>query len=91
MLILLAVLFVVAVRARATGEAVGSASAKAWKEVLATREVWSIGVAYFCLNLTRYTLLFWLPLYLVERLNYTIAEAGYRSASYEISDLWGFL
>ena len=38
-----------------------------------------IAGAYFCLKLTRYAFLFWLPVYLTERLGLSAADAGYSS------------
>jgi OPA family sugar phosphate sensor protein UhpC-like MFS transporter len=55
-----------------------------WKEVLASPALWGIAVAYFCLKLTRYTFLYWLPLYMVQRLSYGAGEAGYASSVYEL-------
>lgn len=60
----------------------------AWREVLSSPALWSIAACYFCLKLMRYTFLFWLPLYMVERLGYSAADAGYMSSAYE---LVGFL
>jgi len=66
----------------------GESSIAVWREVLASPTLRSIAVCYFCLKLMRYTFLFWLPLYMVERLGYTTADAGYLSSAYE---LLGFL
>jgi sugar phosphate permease len=55
-----------------------------WQEVLASRALWSIAIAYFCLKLMRYTFLYWLPLYMVQRLAYAAADAGYASSVYEL-------
>jgi len=46
---------------------------------------------YFFVKLTRYALLFWLPLYLVERLGYSNAQAGYMSSVYELAGFAGVL
>ena len=61
----------------------GSA-ASAWREVFRSRTLPSIASAYFCLKLMRYAFLFWLPLYMVEKLKYDNGEAGYASAAYEL-------
>lgn len=58
------------------------------RELLTHRAVWVIGVMYFFLELTRYSFLFWLPLYMTERLRYSPGDAGYTSSLYE---LVGFL
>jgi sugar phosphate permease len=56
----------------------------AWREVLSCPSLRSIVICYFCLKLMRYTFLFWLPLYLVERLHYSASRAGYLSSAYEL-------
>lgn len=45
--------------------------------------------AYFCLKMTRYAFLFWLPVYLTERLGFTPAEAGYSSSVFELGGFAG--
>jgi sugar phosphate permease len=42
-----------------------------------------IAVMYFFVKMIRYTMLFWLPLYMTEQLGLARAEAGYTSALYE--------
>lgn len=59
-------------------------SSAAWRQVLAIPEIRSIAACYFCLKLMRYTFLFWLPLYMVERLSYRAGDAGYMSSVYEL-------
>jgi sugar phosphate permease len=73
---------------RPTRQQQRAASEWAWSEVLASPALRSIALCYFCLKLMRYTFLFWLPLYMVEKLHYGDAEAGYTSSIYE---LVGFL
>jgi sugar phosphate permease len=51
--------------------------------------VWNLGAAYFCLKLIRYSLLFWLPLYLHEALGYSEGDAGYLSLSFEAGGVAG--
>ena len=63
-------------------------AAGAWRAILTSPALLSIALCYFCLKLMRYSFLFWLPLYMVERLRYSQAEAGYSSSVYE---LVGFL
>ena len=60
----------------------------AWR-TLATPLVWNLGAAYFCLKLIRYSLLFWLPLYLHEQLGYAVGSAGYLSISFEAGGVVG--
>jgi nitrate/nitrite transporter NarK len=51
--------------------------------VLKNPVVWIISTMYFFTKMGRYALLFWLPLYMVEHLGYSLAEAGYTSILYE--------
>ncbi|MFN9456492.1 MAG: MFS transporter [Acidobacteriota bacterium] len=48
-----------------------------------------IAGAYFCLKMTRYAFLFWLPVYLTERLGFSPAEAGYSSSVFELGGFAG--
>ena len=50
---------------------------------------WSLGLAYFCLKLIRYSLLFWLPFYLERSLGYARGDAGYQSLSFEVGGTGG--
>jgi len=58
---------------------------------LASPRAWNLGLAYFCLKLIRYSLLFWLPLYLHRALGYKEASAGYQSLSFELGGAAGAL
>jgi OPA family sugar phosphate sensor protein UhpC-like MFS transporter len=53
--------------------------------------VWILGAAYFCLKLIRYSILFWLPYFLHQRLGYSAARAGYLSTSFELGGVAGAL
>jgi sugar phosphate permease len=57
--------------------------------VLAMPLVWNLGAAYFFLKLIRYSLLFWLPFYLVRQLHYAEGSAGYMSISFEVGGVLG--
>jgi len=57
-------------------------------EVLGHSAVWITGAMYFLLKLTRYAILFWTPLYLVEHLGMDKVAAAKTSSWYE---LIGFL
>jgi sugar phosphate permease len=46
---------------------------------------------YFCIKLTRYAFLFWLPLFMTEQLNYAKPEAGYASSIFEVVGVLGAL
>lgn len=58
-------------------------------------DVWKIpmvfetAVAMFCLKLVRYCLYMWLPLYLLDFLHYTKAEAGWLSTVFEVGGVFG--
>jgi sugar phosphate permease len=51
--------------------------------VLRNPVIWLISLMYFFTKMGRYAIFFWLPLYMVERLGYGLAEAGYTSILYE--------
>ena len=51
----------------------------------------AIAAMYFCVKLTRYSFLFWLPLYMTERLRYAPAHAGYASSAFELVGFGGVL
>lgn len=59
-----------------------------WRTVFKHREVRAIAVMYFFLKMTRYALLFWLPLYLVQTVHLSDSLAGSTSALFE---LFGFV
>ncbi len=41
--------------------------------------LWMLSISYFFLELCRYALMFWLPLYMVNRLKYSVQAGGYLS------------
>ena len=51
----------------------------------------AIAAMYFCVKLIRYSLLFWLPTYMTNRLHYPPADAGYASASFELIGFAGMI
>lgn len=51
----------------------------------------AIAGMYFCVKLIRYSLLFWLPTYMTNRLQYSPADAGYASASFELIGFAGMV
>jgi sugar phosphate permease len=51
--------------------------------------LWALGLAYFCLKLIRYSLLFWLPYYLEKSLGYPREHAGYQSLAFEAGGVIG--
>ena len=62
--------------------------AAAWSGILANRKIQVVSLVYFFLKMTRYTLLFWLPLYLTSSLGYTQNSAEHFASYFE---LLGFL
>lgn len=51
----------------------------------------AIAVMYFFVKMTRYSFLFWLPMYMTERLLYSPVHAGYASSIYEAIGFLGVL
>jgi sugar phosphate permease len=64
------------------------ASAHPWRALLTNRRIQVISSMYFFLKMTRYTLLFWLPNYLISDLGYRTASANHMASYFE---LFGFL
>jgi sugar phosphate permease len=60
-------------------------------ELLRKRPLWMVSLSYFFLELARYAFLFWLPLYMVERLHYSLRLSGYLSSFYELVGILGAL
>jgi sugar phosphate permease len=46
--------------------------------------MWMIGSSYFVLEMCRYALMFWLPLYLGDHLKCSLQVSGYVSSLYEL-------
>jgi len=61
------------------------------KRLTSKSELWVASFIYFVLKLTRYVFLFWLPLYMVEALNYSNQESGYLSSVYELVGFFGII
>jgi sugar phosphate permease len=59
-----------------------------WRQLLSNPRIRIISSVYFFLKMTRYTLLFWLPNYLISALGYRAASAGHMASYFE---LFGFL
>ena len=51
--------------------------------------LWMVSMSYFFLELCRYALMFWLPLYMVTRLKYSLQASGYLSSLYELIGILG--
>lgn len=59
--------------------------------LLRSKPLLAIGTAYFCLELCRYALMFWLPYFLVNRLHFPLGTSGYVSSLYELAGVGGAL
>jgi sugar phosphate permease len=73
-----------------------SIAPRAWQgsdqvRLLQSKDLWAIGTSYFFLELCRYALLFWLPLFLVDHLHFELATSGYISSLYELAGVAGAL
>jgi sugar phosphate permease len=62
-----------------------------WWETAKNPEVMILAGMYFFLKITRYSLLFWLPMYLVQRMQYSEQWAGYTSSLFELVGFSGAL
>lgn len=58
-------------------------------DLLRKPSLWMLSFSYFFLELCRYALMFWLPLYMVNRLNYSLRASGYLSSMYELIGIAG--
>lgn len=70
------------------------ASRSNWRDLsglLRKPALWMVSVSYFFLELCRYALLFWLPLYMVDHLRYSLQLSGYMSSLYELVGIAGAL
>jgi sugar phosphate permease len=63
----------------------------AQRAVLQSRVLWCYGASYFFIKLTRYTLAFWLPFYLSERLGYSNALASGVASAFEGGGVLGVI
>jgi len=57
--------------------------------MLGDLEVWTIAVGCAFSKMIRYSFLYWLPLYMTQKLHYSPAEAGYTSSLYEFVGFTG--
>jgi sugar phosphate permease len=57
--------------------------------VVKSRPIWTLGLSYVVMKFVRYSLLFWLPLYMAQALGYDAGEAGYTSGAFEIAGVVG--
>lgn len=59
--------------------------------LLKNQALWIYSSIYMILKMTRYSFLFWLPIYLEKSLNYNVSEAGYISSVYELIGFFGVI
>ena len=69
--------------------AAAAATPEEESSILRSPVLWSLGAAYFCLKLIRYSIFFWLPYYLNRVLGYPEDVAGYRSVSFTVGGVVG--
>lgn len=62
-----------------------------WPALLQNREIHLLAGMYFFLKLARYSLLFWLPFYLVQSLKYSPRYAAYTASLFELIGFSGML
>ena len=78
-----------------SSQSVKSYTGPSSKEILAlvlrNPVIWLISTMYFFTKMGRYAIFFWLPLYMVEHLGYSLAEAGYTSILYEAAGFVGIV
>ena len=60
-------------------------------KTISSSAIWIAALTYFFIKFKRYALLFWLPLYLTQRLKYTTEVSGYTSSLFEIFGFAGVL
>ena len=76
----------------ALAQKLDEAATTAWQDtlaVLASRDIWTLGLTYVVLKFIRYSFLFWLPFYLAEVLGYSDEEAGYTSLIFGVAGVAG--
>ena len=73
------------------GECESGSPLQNYRAVMSQPAAWATAVAAFLVKVTRYSFLYWLPLYLTERLAYRPEQAGYLSSLYEFAGIAGAL
>jgi sugar phosphate permease len=74
----------------ATGGSFRTAAA-IYLRMLKDGDIWTVAVGALFVKVTRYSFMFWLPLYLTQRLKYSPGEAGYTSSLFELAGFGGAL
>lgn len=62
-----------------------------WREVLEIPRMKALMASYFCVKIVRYTLIFWLPFFLVRHCGMEAAVAGYMSCAFDVGGIAGGL
>jgi OPA family sugar phosphate sensor protein UhpC-like MFS transporter len=62
-----------------------------YREIAGRPVVWATAIAALLVKITRYSFLYWLPMYLTERFHYRPEQAGYVSSVYELAGIGGAL
>lgn len=96
LLLVIAAIFLALVRDRPAGDGGDPAPAcphpfAAYMEVMAKPVVWGTAITACLVKITRYSFLFWLPLYMTDHLNYRPDQAGYLSSVFELAGIGGAL
>jgi len=66
-------------------------TARVYGKMLGDPEVWTVAIGALFSKVTRYSFLFWLPLYMTQELKYKPGEAGYTSSLFELAGFGGAL
>jgi sugar phosphate permease len=83
-------------RAPAVGQGPGGVASfretgRTYLRMLGDWEVWTVALGALFSKVTRYSFLFWLPMYLTQKLHYGPGEAGYTSSLFELAGFGGAL
>jgi Sugar phosphate permease len=73
------------------GQGHSSGLAAIYFRMLGDWEVWTVAIGALFSKVTRYSFLFWLPLYMTQKLGYGKGEAGYTSSVFELAGFGGAL
>ncbi len=89
LLAVVAALFLALVNGIRTAAPPEPKQARQWRAILRRPMVWLTAAVAFLLKVMRYSFLYWLPLYLTDRLQYRPDQAGYLSSVYELLGFGG--
>lgn len=88
-LTVMAVLFALSAREGPFAAPLVKSAVTGLAEVIRNPAIWTIAGMYWCVKFARYVFLFWLPLYMTERLGYSAADAGYTSTIFDLAGAVG--